>query len=145
MKKVIISMLFIVCLGFSELFIISNNLENTVVLANSKGEKPPKDVCIEEYRKKWEEFDRKVLKDIVKGFNLDLSGYQEIIYDDLMLKVGENLNDHSDKLSLQSLFVGTSSGTRRLFLKNGLEGTEGYFLYKRTDGSNVIKKVTQDG
>lgn len=52
-----------------------------------------------------------MLKDIFKGFNLDLSEYQEIIYDDLMLKVGENLNIHSDKLSLKSLFIGTNSGT----------------------------------
>ncbi|WNS76490.1 hypothetical protein RRV45_05630 [Bacillus sp. DTU_2020_1000418_1_SI_GHA_SEK_038] len=48
MKKVIISMLLMVCFGFSGLFIFSNNLGNTVALAISKGEKQPKDVCIEE-------------------------------------------------------------------------------------------------
>ena len=33
----------------------------------------------------------------------------------------------------------------RLFLENGLEGTKGYFLYKRTDGNNVIKELHKEG
>lgn len=33
----------------------------------------------------------------------------------------------------------------RLFLKNGLEGKKGYFLYKRIDGNNVLKKLHKTG
>lgn len=86
-----------------------------------------------------------MLKDIVKSYNLDLSGYEEFTQDDLNLKVGDNLNDHSDKISLQHLFVGSSIGSMRLFLESGLEGTKGYFLYKRTDGNNVIKELHKKG
>ncbi|CRK83329.1 hypothetical protein [Neobacillus massiliamazoniensis] len=89
--------------------------------------------------------DNRVLKDTVRSFNLDLSGYQEFTHDDLNLKVGDNLNDHSEKISLQHLFVGSSIGTMRLFLENGLEGTKGYFLYKRIDGNNVLKELHKKG
>ncbi|QED48007.1 hypothetical protein [Cytobacillus dafuensis] len=135
---------------FSNLLLISiiliYGVNNETVFANSvKEEKPPKSVCIEEFEKEYQEFNNKVLKDIVKSFNLDLSEYQEFISDDLMLKVGEKLNDHSDKMSLQSLFVGSSNGSRRLFLKSGLEGKEGYFLYKKIDGNNVKKKLSKIG
>ncbi|SDM42474.1 hypothetical protein [Bacillus sp. OK048] len=125
--------------------IIIYGTNNVTVFANSKGGKPPKSHCIEEFEKKWKEFDNRVLRDIVKSYNLDLSGYEEFTHDDLNLKVGDNLNDHSDKISLQHLFVGSSIGSMRLFLENGLEGTKGYFLYKRTDGNNVIKELHKKG
>ncbi|AND41457.1 hypothetical protein [Cytobacillus oceanisediminis] len=116
------------------------------VSAKSKvEEKPPKSVCVEEYEKQWRKFDNEVLTDIVKSYNLDLSGYKEFRQDDLNLKVGDNLNDHSDKISLQHLFVGFSIGSMRLFLENGLEGTKGYFLYKRNDGNNVLKELHKIG
>jgi hypothetical protein len=92
---------------------------NVTVFADSQGEKPPKSVCIEEFEKKSKKFDNKVLIDIVKSYNLDLSGYKEFTHDDLNLKVGDNLNDHSDKISLQHLFVGQSIGNMKLFLENG--------------------------
>ncbi|NRD78562.1 hypothetical protein HPT25_14455 [Bacillus sp. BRMEA1] len=118
---------------------------NVTVFADSKGGKPPKRVCIVEFERQRNEFDNIVLKDIVKSYNLDLSEYQEVTNDDLNLKVGDNLNDHSDKISLQHLFVGQSIGTMRLFLKNGLAGSQGYFLYKRIDGNNVIKILHKKG
>ncbi|MBT2734110.1 hypothetical protein J7E66_05040 [Bacillus sp. ISL-7] len=128
---------------FSFIIFGTNNVN---VFANSKGEgKPPKSVCIEEFEKESKEFDHKVLKDIVKSFNVDLTGYQEFTHDDLNLKVGDNLNDHSDKISLQHLFVGSSIGSRKLFLENGLDGTKGYFLYKRIDGNNVLKELHKMG
>ena len=133
---------FLLLLMFSYIIYGTNNV---TVFANSKGGKPPKSVCIEEFEEKWKEFDNRILKDIVKSYNLDLSGYEEFTHDDLNLKVGDNLNDHSDKISLQHLFVGSSSGSMRLFLENGLEGTKGYFLYKRTDGNNVIKELHKEG
>ncbi|MDR7240482.1 hypothetical protein [Neobacillus drentensis] len=119
---------------------------NITVFADSKGQgKPPKSVCIEESEKQWKEFNNRVLKDIVKTYNLDLVAYQEFTHRDLDLNVGDNLNDHPDKISLQHLFIGTSIGTMRLFLKDGLEGKEGYFLYKRIDGNNVLKKLHKIG
>ena len=122
--------------------IIIFGANNVTAFANSKGDrKPPKNVCIKEYQKESKEFDNKVLKDIVKSYNLDLAGYQELTHDDLDLKVGDNLNEHSDKISLQHLFVGSSIGSRRLFLENGLEGTKGFFLYKRINGNNVLKEL----
>jgi hypothetical protein len=135
---------------FTFLFLILSILicgtDNGTVFANSKKEgKLPKILCIEEYEKKSKEFDNEVLKDIIISYNLDLSGYKEFTHDELNLKVGDNLNDHSDKISLQHLFVGSSIGSMRLFLKNGLEGTNGYFLYKRTDGNNVIKELHKKG
>lgn len=117
---------------------------NVTVFADLKGEKPPKSVCIKEFEKKMKEFNNKVLSDIVKN-NLNLSGYEEFTHDDLNLKVGDNLNEHSNKISLQHLFVGSSIGSRRLFLENGLEGKKGYFLYKRIDGNNVIKELQKEG
>ena len=133
---------FLLLLMFS---IIIYGINNVTVFANSKGEKPPKSECIEEFEKNRKEFNNRVLKDIVKSYNFDLSGYEEFTHDDLNLKVGDNLNDHSDKISLQHLFVGSSIGSMRLFLENGLEGTKGYFLYKRTDGNNVIKELHKKG
>ncbi|PEL07193.1 hypothetical protein CN606_00715 [Bacillus toyonensis] len=133
---------FLLLLMFSVIIYGTNNV---TVIANSKGVKPSKSVCIEAFEEKWKEFDSKVLKDIVKSYNLDLSGYEEFTQDDLNLKVGDNLNDHSDKISLQHLFVGSSIGSMRLFLESGLEGTKGYFLYKRTDGNNVIKELHKKG
>jgi hypothetical protein len=56
-----------------------------------------------------------------------------------------HLNNHSGKISLQHLFVGRSIGDIRLFLENGLEGTNGYFLYKSIDGNNVLKKLHKKG
>ncbi|HER2025551.1 TPA: hypothetical protein VJR00_001793, partial [Streptococcus pyogenes] len=80
--------------------IIICGTNNVNVLANSKGErKPPKSVCVKEFEKKWIKFDDSVLKDIVKSYNLDLSGYQEFKHSDLNLKVGDKINDHSDKIS----------------------------------------------
>ncbi|WHY93264.1 hypothetical protein QNK12_07335 [Neobacillus cucumis] len=32
-----------------------------------------------------------------------------------------------------------------MFLENGLEGTNGYFLYKSIDGNNVLKKLHKKG
>ena len=133
---------FLLFLVFSVIIYGTNNV---TVFANSKGGKPPKSVCIEESEKQWRKFNNKVLKDIVQGYNLDLPGYEEFSQDDLNLKVGDNLNDHSDKITLQHLFVGQSIGTMRLFLENGLEGTKGYFLYKRIDGNNVIKVLHKKG
>lgn len=133
----------LVLLMFSILICGTNN---ETVFANSKGEgKPPKGVCIEEFEKKRKEFDNKVLKDIAESYYLDLSGYQEFTHRDLDLKVGDNINDHYDKISLQHLFVGASNGSMRLFLENGLEGIRGYFLYKRIDGNNVLKKLHKMG
>ncbi|PWW26648.1 hypothetical protein DFO73_110222 [Cytobacillus oceanisediminis] len=126
--------------------IIFCGINNVNVFAKSKGEgKPPKSVCVEEFEKEWKKFDNVVLKDIVKSYKLDLSGYQEFKHSDLNLKVGDNLNDHSDKISLQHLFVGYSIGSMRLFLENGLEGTKGYFLYKRNDGNNILKELHKKG
>ncbi len=126
--------------------IIICGTNNVNVLANSKGErKPPKSVCVKEFEKKWIKFDDSVLKDIVKSYNLDLSGYQEFKHSDLNLKVGDKINDHSDKISLQHLFVGHSIGSMRLFLENGLEGSKGYFLYKRIEGNNVKKELHKMG
>ncbi len=119
---------------------------NEPALADSKEQgKPPKSECIEEYKKQWKEFNSRVLNDIVKMFNVDLTGYQELTPGDLVLKVGENLNDHPDKISLEHLFIGSSQGSRRLFLKDGLKGKEGYFLYKRIDGNNVLKELHKVG
>ncbi|MFD1780806.1 hypothetical protein ACFSFW_19315 [Fredinandcohnia salidurans] len=115
------------------------------VSATTNGGKPPKGICVEEFEKKRKEFDNKVLKDIVKSYNLDLSGYQEFTHADLNLKVGDKLNEHSDKISLQHLFVGTSNGSMRLFLEKGLKGKKGYFLYKRIDGNNVKKELYKTG
>ncbi|MGF6949059.1 oligoribonuclease (3'-5' exoribonuclease) [Neobacillus sp. B4I6] len=126
--------------------IIIFGINNVTVFANSNGEvKPFKSVCIQEFEKKSKEFDKKVLKDIVKSYNLDISDYQEFTHDDLNLKVGDNLDEHSDKISLQHLFVGSSIGSRRLFLESGLEGTKGYFVYKRIDGNNVLKELHKMG
>lgn len=133
---------FLTLLMFNFIIHGTNNLTG---FANSKGGKPPKSECKEEFKEKRKEFDNRVLKDIVKSNNLFLSGYEEFTHDDLNLKVGDNLNDHSDKVSLQHLFVGSSIGSMRLFLENGFEGTKGYFLYKRTDGNNVIKELHKEG
>ncbi|NGY80131.1 hypothetical protein F6Y02_37780 (plasmid) [Bacillus megaterium] len=86
-----------------------------------------------------------MLKDIVKSYSLDLSGFQEFTNRELDLKVGDSMNDHSDQISLQHLFVGGSIGSMRLFLENSLEGTRGYFLYKRVDGNNVLKVLNKMG
>ncbi|WP_226528758.1 hypothetical protein [Metabacillus niabensis] len=125
--------------------VIIYGTNNVTVFADLKREKPPKSVCIEEFEKNMKEFNNKVLSDIVKTYNLNLSGYEEFTHDGLNLKVGDNLNDRSDKISLQHLFVGRSIGSMRLFLEHGLEGTKGYFLYKRTDGNNVIKELHKEG
>lgn len=124
--------------------VITYGTNNITVFAVLKGKKPPKSVCIEEFEKNMKEFNNKVLSDVVKTYHLNLSGYEEYTHDDLNLKVGDNLNDHSDNISLQHLFVGSSIGSMRLFLENGLEGTEGYFLYKRTNGKNVIKELHKE-
>jgi len=124
--------------------VITYGTNNITVFAVLKGKKPPKSVCIEEFEKNMKEFNNKVLSDVVKTYHLNLSGYEEYTNDDLNLKVGDNLNDHSDNISLQYLFVGSSIGSMRLFLENGLEGKEGYFLYKRTNGNNVIKELHKE-
>jgi hypothetical protein len=85
------------------------------------------------------------MKDIVKTYNLDLAGYQEFKHSDLDLKIGDNIYDHPNKISLQHLFVGASIGTMRLFLKDGLEGKQGYFLYKRIIGNNVLERINKNG
>ncbi|MEB4861320.1 hypothetical protein ACQKJG_30845 [Priestia megaterium] len=119
---------------------------NGNVFANSTGKrKPPESLCREEFEKQSKKFDDKVLKNIVESYNLDLSGFQEFTNRELDLKVGDNINNHSDKISLQHLFVGGSIGSMRLFLENGLEGTKGYFLYKRVDGNNVLKELNKMG
>ncbi|MEK5173226.1 hypothetical protein NST63_08535 [Heyndrickxia sp. FSL W8-0496] len=126
--------------------LLGTNVET--VNAVSKSEiKPPKKVCIEEFEIIMKEFNEKVLRDIVESFELDLSGYREYTFDDLDLdlKLGEHIKNQYDKISLQQLFVGASNGSRRLFLKNGIEGTKGYFLYKRIDGNNVIKELEKKG
>ncbi|HYK74836.1 MAG TPA: hypothetical protein VEV44_17215 [Pseudoneobacillus sp.] len=122
--------------------IFLSGTNSMAVFANSKNqEKPPKRICIEEYKKLRNEFDNLILLDIVDSFDLDLSGYQELRYSDLNLRVGGNIKEQLDKISLQHMFVGASLGERRLFLESGLEGTEGYLLYKRIDGNNVLKKL----
>lgn len=105
----------------------------------------PEKACSKEFEKYLKKLDNRVLKDIVKSYSLDLSGFQEFTNRELNLKVGDNINDHSDQISLQHLFVGGSIGSMRLFLENGLEGTRGYFLYKRVDGNNVLKELNKMG
>ncbi|WP_246050176.1 hypothetical protein [Aquibacillus sediminis] len=128
---------------FSIIILFSLLNSNNYVLKAE--EKPPKSVCIEEAKKRWEKLNEKVLEDIVKSFNFDLSGYEEIKDDDLDLKEGDTLSGSYDKITLQHLFVGSSTGDMRLFLKNGLKGDKGYFLYKRTDGNNVKKAISKMG
>ncbi|MGG0473738.1 hypothetical protein ABEY96_16270 [Priestia aryabhattai] len=114
--------------------------------ANSTEERNrPEKACSEEFEKYRKKLDARVLKDIVKSYSLNLSGFQEFTNRELDLKVGDSMNDHSDQISLQHLFVGGSIGSMRLFLENGLEGTRGYFLYKRVDGNNVLKVLNKMG
>lgn len=134
----------LMCLFIMFIVIICGTNEFTV-FAHSTADKPSKRVCIEESKEEYESFNNEVLNEILKSFKLDLSGYQEYTHDDLNLKVGDNLNDHSDKISLQHLFRGSSIGSRRLFLENGLEGKRGYFLYKKIDGNNVLKELHKEG
>ncbi|MFT4416654.1 hypothetical protein ACLM5H_22575 [Fredinandcohnia humi] len=134
--------LFLFLLVFSSIIYVTTIL---TVSANTNGGKPTKSICVEEFKEKGKEFDSNVLKDIIKSYNLDLSGYHEFTHEDLNLKVGDNLNDHSDKISLQHLFVGSSIGSMRLFLENGLKETKGYFLYKRISGNNVKKDLYKMG
>lgn len=134
----------LMCLFIMFIVIICGTNEFTV-FAHSTAEKPSKRVCIEESKEKYENFNNEVLNEILKSYKLDLSGYKEYKHDDLNLKVGDNLNTHSDKISLQHLFTGSSIGSRRLFLENGLEGKRGYFLYKSIDGNNVLKELHKEG
>ncbi|MFF2444534.1 hypothetical protein [Priestia megaterium] len=116
------------------------------VFANSTEEgNQPEKACSEEFEEYHKKLDDRVLRDIVKSYSLDLSGFQEFTNRELDLKAGDSMNDHSDQISLQHLFVGGSIGSMRLFLENGLEGTRGYFLYKRVDGNNVLKVLNKMG
>lgn len=111
----------------------------------SSEEKPPKSVCIAEYKKQWTKYNERVLTDIINSFDIDLSNYVELKRSDLYLGIGEKMSDNYDKISLQHLFVGSSRADMRLFLENGLKGSEGFFLFKRTDGTNVMKKLAKKG
>jgi len=117
----------------------------SISIAKTTDEHLPNSICNKLYEKEWEEFNSTILQDIVNSFEVDLSGYVEIKRDDLNLKVGDHMIEHYDKITLHHLFVGASLGEMRLFLKDGLSGEIGYFLYKRHDGNNVIKKLSKVG
>ncbi|MFD1738619.1 hypothetical protein ACFSCX_19025 [Bacillus salitolerans] len=117
---------------------------NNIVIAN-EGTSDKKDLCEKYIEEEWETVNEKVLKDIIKSFELDLTGYKEIERSDLNMNIGDNIIGHYDKITLEHLFVGASNGDMRLFLKNGLSGNEGYFLYKRPDGINVLKNLSKIG
>ncbi|MEH7353492.1 hypothetical protein V7150_07915 [Neobacillus drentensis] len=53
------------------------------------------------------------------------------------MRIGEK---NEDIRSLLRLFEGNSLGDKRLFLKDN----KGIFLFKRTDGKNVIKELEQN-
>ncbi|WP_318615019.1 hypothetical protein [Priestia megaterium] len=72
------------------------------VFANSTEERNrPEKACSEEFEKYHKKLNDRVLKDIVKSYSIDLSGFQEFTHRELDLKVGDNINDHSDQVSLQ--------------------------------------------
>ncbi|GAB1810316.1 hypothetical protein [Priestia megaterium] len=135
-----------VALSLLILGIFAYGINYGTAFANSIEERNrPEKACSEKFEKYRKKLDDRMLKDIVKSYSLDLSGFQEFTNRELDLKVGDSMNDHSDQISLQHLFVGGSIGSMRLFLENGLEGTRGYFLYKRVDGNNVLKVLNKMG
>ncbi|WP_188205595.1 hypothetical protein [Alkalibacillus aidingensis] len=105
----------------------------------------PLSICVAEHEQKQQEYNDKVLQAIIDNFKLDLTGYVELTFDDLNLIEGQSMHDHYDKLTLQHLFVGTSQGDRRLFIKGGLDGNQGYLLFQRPDGNHVKKTISKTG
>ena len=101
--------------------------------------KPSKTVCIEEYEAIWKEYNKDILDDVIISYSLSLENFTEFTMNDLnnRMRIGEK---NEDIRSLLRLFEGNSLGDKRLFLKDN----KGIYLYKRTDGKNILKELEQD-
>jgi hypothetical protein len=101
--------------------------------------KPSKTVCIGEYKAIWKKYNKDILDDIVVSYGLSLENSKELTMNDLSnkMRIGEK---NEDIRSLLRLFEGNSLGDKRLFLKDN----KGIFLYKRTDGKNILKILEKE-
>jgi hypothetical protein len=131
--------LFVGLISISLIFILIQLIqENIPVTANENNH--PKKECEEEYEKWWKELNRDILKDIVLSFDLDLTGYKEVRHEDLRHE--KDMHDN-EILTLRHMFVGNANGEHRLFIledENRLKN-QGYLLYKKNDGNNVMKII----
>jgi hypothetical protein len=108
-------------------------------------ETPPKltPECIEKGKERDEEYNKRIMDDIISSFKLDIdeSGYAEFSNYDLMnanLMYGGK-EDDTYYNSLNQLFesIGSTFGHARVFIRP----LNGYFLYKETDNTNVMVKL----
>lgn len=94
--------------------------------------------CIKKMESRNEQRTSLIMKDIITTFDLDIDehSYSEVTYTDLlaahMLYGGKEKDDYYH--SLKQNFDVASSGEGRLYVRP----TEGYFLYKEHDNTNVM-------
>ncbi|MFF5395866.1 hypothetical protein ACFY5J_00535 [Peribacillus butanolivorans] len=95
-------------------------------------------VSADEWKKEYDDLNNEIFKDLNKSFpNLDLKEYNQIYDMDELSNMLETNEKNEDIESLMKLFTGTTMGKKLLFIKEN----QGYILYKKENGYNVLQEI----